>query len=116
MRFRTYRSGCLSLLGLGCASLSVRADITNDLSAMEKRYFPCEHVQHLFKTLNNDFFNVAYKFFFKQEQRVYSKADLCNCFMCRRIQSLDVRTHTLNIVIYLRGLEVRAVLPLRACI
>lgn len=36
--------------------------------------------------------------------------------MRRRIQSLDVRTHTLNIVIYLRGLDVRAVLPLRACI
>lgn len=62
------------------------------------------------------FFNVAYKFFFKQEQRVHIKADLCDCVMRSRIQSLDVRTHTLNIVIYLRGLDVRAVLPLRACI
>lgn len=46
------------------ASLS-ELTLQNDLSATEKRYFPCEHVRHLFETLNNDFFfNVAYKFFF----------------------------------------------------
>lgn len=33
----TYRSGCVSLLGLGCASLCVRADITNDLTGIEEQ-------------------------------------------------------------------------------
>lgn len=32
----TYRSGCVSLLGLGCASLCVRADITNNLTGIEE--------------------------------------------------------------------------------
>lgn len=35
----TYRSGCVSLLGLGCASVCVRADIANDLTGTEELCF-----------------------------------------------------------------------------